>query len=359
MLHRIRHRVSPHTPRAIAVAGAIVLVTLLAGCAREKPVEVGTTATAHRARIERVVVATGTVEPEKEVEVRPRISGIVEKIHVEDGALVEKDALLIEIDRELLDAQAAEARSRLDAAQIELAYARRDHTRVSTMTDRGAGSVQDLERAESRQKTGAAAVARDAAAVESLEIQIRYTRILAPMAGKVLDVAVEEGDAVSAVTTVTGGSLLLVVADPEPLHLKGLVDENEIARVRIGQPARIRTEAFPGRVFTGEVRDIAPLGKREQNVTYFEVEVLVTDPDAGSLRPRMSGDADVVTEVVDDALVVPETALVFEGDDVFVDRVVRASAPKLDRRKVRVGIVAGDVVQVLDGIDDGDEVRLR
>jgi len=242
---------------------------------------------------------------------------------------------------------------------VELGYARRDLSRASDLVRGGTVSVQDFERTESRHKTAAAAVARDAAAVESLAIQLRYTRILAPMSGKVLDVAVEEGDAVSAVTTVTGGTLLLVVADPNPLHLKGLVDENEIARIAVGQPARIRTEAYPDRVFAGEVREIAPLGKREQNVTYFELEVLVTDPDAALLRPRMSGDADVVAEVVDDALVVPETALVFEGDDVFVDRVVRASAPKLDRRTVRVGIVSGSMVQVLAGLDEGDEVRLR
>jgi HlyD family secretion protein len=161
------------------------------------------------------------------------------------------------------------------------------------------------------------------------------------------------------VTAVTGGTLLLVIADPTPLHLKGLVDENEVAHVAVGQPARLRTEAYPDRTFAGRVRHIAPLGQRQQNVTYFEVEVLVTDDDAALLRPRMSADADIVTETVADALVVPETALVFEGNDVFVDRVVRGSAPTLDRRAVAVGIVSGERVQITTGLDAGDEVRLR
>jgi len=103
----------------------------------------------------------------------------------------------------------------------------------------------------------------------------------------------------------------------------------------------------------------APLGQRQQNVTYFEVEVLVTDQDARLLRPLMSADADIVTETVDDALVIPEAALVFEGDAVLVDHVVRASAPTLERRPVKVGIVAGNKAQILDGIAAGDEVRLR
>jgi HlyD family secretion protein len=336
-----------------------VLAFSIAGCNREPPVDVGRTAVAERAPIERLVVATGTIEPEKKVEVRPRISGIIEKIHVDDGDEVEKDALLVEIDRELLDAQVTEARSRLEASRVEQRYAERDLARASDLVHGGTVSTQEYERAEARFKTATAAVARDAAAVDELEVELKYTRVLAPMRGKILDVKVEDGDAVSAVTTVTGGTLLLVIADPTPLHLKGLVDENEVAHVAVGQTARLRTEAYPSRIFAGRVRHIAPLGERQQNVTYFEVEVLVTDPDATLLRPKMSADADVVTETVDDALVVPETALVFEGNDVFVDRIVRAGAPKLDRRKVQVGIVAGERVQITSGLDAGDEVRLR
>ena len=73
----------------------------------------------------------------------------------------------------------------------------------------------------------------------------------------------------------------------------------------------------------------------------------------------MSADADIVTEVVDDALVVPETALVFEGGDVLVEHVLRASRPKLERRKVQTGIVVGGRAQILGGLDAGDEVQVR
>ncbi len=341
---------------AIAALGTLVVA---AGCARDAPTAIGATAHAQRARIERVVVATGTIEPEKQVEVRPRISGIVEKVHVDEGDVVAKDALLVEIDRELLEAQAAEARSRLEQSRVELRYAKLDLERAASLARSGTVSTQEHERAEARVETAAAAVARDVAAVDSLEVELKYTRIVAPMAGKILDVPVEDGDAVSAVTTVTGGTLLLVIANPEPLHLKGLVDENEVAHVAVGQRATLRTEAFPGRVFEGRVRQIAPLGERQQNVTYFKVEVLVADPDAHLLQPRMSADADIVTEIVEDALVVPETALVFDGGDVFVERVGRASQPTVERRKVETGIVSGDHVQILAGLDAGDEVRVR
>lgn len=345
--------------RLALVLLAVGLAPVLGGCARATPPDLGKTATAERATIERLVVATGTIEPEKKVEVRPRISGIVEKVHVDDGDVVDENAILIEIDRELLEAQVAEARAKLEQSRVEQKYAERDRARAADLVRGGTVSTQEHEHADARSETATAAVARDQAALDELEVELKYTRVVAPMHGTILDVPVEVGDAVSAVTTVTGGTLLLVIADPETLHLKGLVDENEVAHVAVGQLARLRTEAYPGRAFAGKVRHIAPLGQRQQNVTYFEVEVVVTDPDAHQLRPLMSADADIVTEIVSDAIVVPEAALVFEGDQVLVERVLRSGAATIDRRPVTVGIVAGKRAQILAGLDAGDEVRLR
>ena len=90
---------------------------------------------------------------------------------------------------------------------------------------------------------------------------------------------------------------------------------------------------------------------------HFEVEVEITDPDAGALRPRMSGDADIVTEVVERAVVVPEAALRYRRDEVFVEVANGAGPP--ERRDVRVGIVDGERVQLLEGVEPGEEVVLQ
>jgi HlyD family secretion protein len=170
-------------------------------------------------------------------------------------------------------------------------------------------------------------------------------------------VPVEEGNAVSPVTAVTGGTLLLSLAGTSSLHLKGLVDENEVARVAVGQPARLRTEAYGAQSFTGRVQKISPVGQRVQNVTYFEVKVDVTDPHAELLKPRMSGDAEIVTEVVEDALVLPETALRYRGEQVYVE--TKDGTGLFEPRDIRVGIVDGTRVQIADGLAEGDEVTLR
>jgi len=338
----------------LAVLGSTIL-----GCANGDRREPSPSAEVTRGRIERIVVATGTIEPEKEVEVRPRISGIIEAVHVEAGQMVAKDTPLAEIDRELLEAQAAEARSALKRAEVEERYAGLERQRSAALQKGGTVAAQEHERAESRHEVARAGVARDAAALEFLEVQLRHTTVVAPMAGKILDVDVEAGDAVSSVTAVTGGTRLLTIAADDVLHLEGLVDENEISRVAVDQPARLRTEAFEGEIFTGRVRKIKPVGEREQNVTYFEVEVVVEDPTAARLRPKMSADADIIAEVIDDALLVPETALLYEGDEVFVDVPTGPEPEDVERRTVTIGIVGTDTVQILSGLEVGDRVRLK
>ncbi len=335
------------------------LLLLLVACGGAPDEQAAPTTRVERGRIERIVVATGTIEPEKEVEVRSRISGIVETVHVAAGDAVAKDQPLVEIERELLEAQAEEARGRLEDSRVEARYAQTDHERTASLRRDGTASVQDHDRARARLERARAAVARDEGTVRAFDVQLRYATVRAPMAGTVLDVDVKVGSAVASVVAVTGGTRLLTLAAADVLHLKGLVDENEIARVAVGQAARIRTEAYGGRVFPGIVREIKPLGQRQQNVTYFEVDVGVTGGDGAGLRTRMSGDADIVAEVVDDALLLPESALRFEGDGTFVERVLPGEPGRSERRTVRVGIVTGDRVQILDGLEAGDEVRLR
>jgi RND family efflux transporter MFP subunit len=315
------------------------------------------TAKVERGRIERVVVATGTIEPAREVEVRPRIPGIVERIHVEPGDAVEPGQLLVEIDRELLASQAAEAEAALRESEVALRFAALELGRAEELVASKVQSAQHLDDMRSRHEAARARVSAAQAKLRTLTTQLGYARVTSPLAGRVLDVPVEEGSAVSPVTAVTGGTLLLSLAATSTLHLEGLVDENEVARVVVGQEARLRTEAFGDRSFSGRVRKISPVGQRVQNVTYFEVEVEVTDPDGERLRPRMSGDAEIVTEIVEDALLLPESALRYRGEQVYVE--ARNGEGLFSPRDVTIGIVDGSRVQVADGLAEGEEVALR
>jgi HlyD family secretion protein len=343
-------------PRPAFLLSAPIVVLLACGGSENAPS--APTAEATRGRIERIVVATGTIEPAVEVEVRPRIAGIIEKIHVEAGDEVEPGQPLVEIERELLVSQVHEAEAAVREARVELRYAKRELERALELERTGAASPQHGDPARNRHERASAAEARASAVAARLSTEIGYATVRSTLRGRVLDVPVEEGNAVSPVTAVTGGTLLLSLAATDTLHLEGLVDENEMARVAVGQAARIRTEAYPEREFAGRVREIAPLGKRVQNVTYFEVEIEIEDEGASQLlRPRMSGDGEIIAEVVEDALLVPETALRFRGDDIYVE-VKNGDGPP-EERVVGVGILEGGDAQILQGLDAGESVLLQ
>jgi HlyD family secretion protein len=348
------------TSLPLLALGACVGISL-AGCGAGNDIDLGPTATAQRQRIERIVVATGTIEPENEVDVRPRIAGIIETLHVEPGDSVEPGQPLVEIERELLSAQVREAEAALKEAEVESHYAGKDHRRMSELQGGGVTSAQDFDTAAARKERAAAAVLRARARLDRLSTQLSYATVRSPIAGRILDVFVEEGSAVSPVTSVTGGTILLSLAGTKTLHLEGLVDENEIARVEVGQHARIRTEAYSGREFEAVVSEIAPLGQRIQNVTYFEVELEIIDPDANLLKPRMSGDAEIIAEVVNDGLVIPETALRYASNRIYVRTVTvdGDDPPEIVEKNVSIGIVDDALVQILSGLEPGEVVQLQ
>jgi len=337
-------------------SGALLLCLAPLACTRGDATPALPSARVERGRLERIVVATGTIEAENEVEVRSRIPGIVESIHVSAGDPVKAGQPLIELEKELLDAMLAEARAGLQAAAVEERYSAIGLQRVAGLKQKDATSDRALDEARDRAEKASAALAKARASVTSLEVQRRYATITAPRDGNVLDVDVEIGTAVAPVGAVTGGTLLATVADAARVHLEGLVDENEIGRISVGQPARVRTEAFPERRFAGVLRKITPLGKRVQNVTYFEVEVELTDPDATLLRPRMSGDAEIVAEVIEDALHVPETALRYDAVGAHVRRLAAAGSEDVP---VEIGVVDGAKVEIRKGLAEGEQVELQ
>ncbi|MBI1818317.1 MAG: efflux RND transporter periplasmic adaptor subunit [Deltaproteobacteria bacterium] len=337
----------------LALIGALVVARV-----RGRGPEIGKTATVERGTIERVVVASGTIEPEHLVEVRAKVSGIVERFHVDAGDRVTAGQVIAEIDRETLEAAVREARAVVHEAQVERDQAGVELRRKEDLFHRGVESADVTDRSRADHARADARLDRAGATLERLEQELAYATITAPIDGLVLRRELNPGAAVASVASVTGGTVVMTIADTSQMHLLGTVDENEIAQVRIGMPARIRTETYPERIFPGRVRKIASLGDRKENVTSFKVEVTVLDG-VDALWPRMSGDADIVAEVHDSALVVPEAALLYEGNDLVVEVVEHASPARLTRRTVRLGISRADRVEILDGLAEGEVIKLQ
>jgi len=349
----MRRRVVIGTAVAAVVVTAIVIFRWRNGHEIVAP-----TVPVERGKIERIVVASGTVEPEDLVEVRSKVSGIIQRFLVDAGDRATAGQVVAELDRETLESAVREARAVVHEAEVERDHAALELKRKEELFARGVESKEELDRLRAEHATAGARLERARATLQRLEQELAYATITAPIDGVVLERDLNAGAAAASVASVTGGTVLMTIADITQMHLLGVVDENEIAQVRVGMEARIRTDAYPDRLFPGRVRKIASIGDRKNNITSFKVEVTILEG-VDALWPRMSADADIVAEVHDDALVVPEAALLYKGNDILVEVVEHASPPHLTQRPVRVGISNRDRVEILDGLSEGEAVKLQ
>ena len=285
--------------------------------------------------------------------------------------------MLVELDKENLAARVREARANLQAAEASLAgaeaalqkniveaegpdveFARRAYARANKLFEQqltpqsGLDEAQSaLEVAENRQRSAKsqlvvarakvaeaeANVAQARAAVERAEEELRNATIRAPIRGMVLTRDVEIGSPVSSILNMgSAATLVMTLGDIERVFVRGKVDEADIGRVRLGQPARISVETFKDRKFEGKVTQISPIGVEKDNVTTFEVEVSIDNP-GNELKANMTANAEIVLEEHPNSLIVPEAAITYDGQrSAFVD-VVAADTPERPPPRARQG----------------------
>jgi len=296
------------------------------------------------------VVATGKIEPITKVEIKSKASGIVKKLYVEYGDKVKKGQLLAELDKEEIYARVDQARAQLEASTASMNGTRADlerakvdaegpdvpllkraYDRAKGMAKEGVVSVSALDDAQKnyemslnkqnvskaqlqvlQAKIGQsqAQVAQDRANLKQLEEQLGYTTITSPIDGIILSRDVEVGDAVSSILVLgSSATLVMTLGDTSEVYVKGKVDESDIGKVYMGQPARIKVESYKDKTFTGKVNKISPMGVEKDNVTTFEVRVSINNP-AGVLKANMTANAEIILEEHKAVLQIPEGSLI-------------------------------------------------
>jgi HlyD family secretion protein len=230
-----------------------------------------------------------------------------------------------------------------------------------------------LEQAENRQRAAAgqlviararvaearANIAQARAAVERAEEELANATIKAPIGATVLTRDVEVGSPVSSILNLgANATLVMTLGDIERVYVRGRVDEADIGQVRLGQTARITTETFRGRVFTGRVTQISPIGIERDNVTTFEVEVSIENP-GGELKANMTANAEIILEELANSLLIPEAAVTYDNARNASVDIADAGARNGRRRiPVKVGVGNGTRIQVLSGVKAGEKVVL-
>ena len=346
------------------------------------------------------VVATGKITPIVKTDIKSKASGIVKKWYVDAGERVKTGQLLVELDKDEITAQvrqarafleAAEAqdraskadleRARVDAESPDVPLLKRAYDRAVNMAKDGVVSQAQLDDAQknyelalnkqqvakanlvvlkAKSAQADAQVTQAQASLKQLEEQLGYTTIVAPMDGLILSRNVEIGDAVSSIL-VLGSSATLVMSegDTSEVYVLGKVDESDIGKVYLGQPARIKVESFKDKTFTGRVTKISPMGTEKDNVTTFEVRVSITNP-GGELKAAMTANAEIILEEHKNVLMIPEGAIIYDKDKKASVEVPDPQG-KDGKRKiaVKLGISNGAKAEVLDGLKEGQQVVLQ
>jgi HlyD family secretion protein len=382
----------------VLVLGAVVAyMSTLNGAAttldpsRLATVELGT--------MTRSVVATGKIEPITKVEIKSKANGIIERLAVDVDHRVDAGQILAELDKENLNARLREARANLEAARAALtaaeaqarkneieaeapdvAYAKSAHDRAVSLSDQKLISQEALDQARTnhdqalnRQRAAQsqllvsrakieearAQVAQAQAVAERAEEELANSTIKAPIHGTVLTRDVEIGSPVSSILNLgANATLVMTLGDIAQVFVRGKVDEADIGFVRLGMPARITTESFRDKVFTGKVTQISPIGVEKDNVTTFEIEVSIENS-GQELKANMTANAEVILEERAGALILSEAAVSYDDQKAAS---VEIADPGADggRRKVPVtlGIGNGTRTQVTAGLKAGDKVVL-
>ena len=346
------------------------------------------------------VVATGKVEPITKVEVKSKASGIVKKLLVQPSDKVKNGQLLAQLDKEEIQAQvdqsraasqAAEAslkgaeadweRAKVDAEGPDVPLLKRAYERAVGMAKAGVVSESALEDAQKNYEMALnkqnvakaqlivlkakiaqsqAQVAQDRANLKQLEEQLSYTDIESPIDGVVLSRDVEMGDAVSSILVLgSSATLVMTLGDISQVYVKGKVDESDIGKVYLSQPARIKVESFKDKTFNGVVTRISPMGVEKDNVTTFEVRVSINNP-GGELKAEMTANAEIILEEHKNVLQIPEGSIIYDKDKKASVEVPDHKG-KDGKRKlaVNIGISNGAKTELLSGLKEGDQVVLQ
>jgi HlyD family secretion protein len=385
------------------IAAALVLliaVGLIAATRGGTKIDPSKLAKVERGDLAKSVVATGKVTPITKVEVKSKASGIVKKLYVEYGDRVKKGQLLAQLDKEEIQAQVEQSRAALAAAEANLTSAQADFQRAKVDAqgpdvplnkrayDRAQGMAKDgvvstsaLEDAQknyemslnkqdvakaqivvlkAKMAQSQAQVAQEQANLKQLEEQLGYTDIESPIDGIVLSRDVEIGDAVSSILVLgSSATLVMTLGDTSEVYVKGKVDESDIGKVYLGQPARIKVESFKDKTFNGKVTKISPMGVEKDNVTTFEVRVSINNP-GGELKAEMTANAEIILDEHKNVLQIPEGALIYDKDK---NASVEIPDPKAkDGKKkipVKIGISNGAKTELISGLKQDDQVVLQ
>jgi HlyD family secretion protein len=354
-------RIVPLLIAAVVVVAFVGTLVFLYRKSQAAPVHFET-AKAAIADIVKKTVATGSIVPRREVEIKPRVSGVLEKLYLEAGQMVKEgqEIALIKIIPNVVTLNAAE--SQVSTAQISYENAVKELARFqgllaqNVISDIEVSRMQldhdlrkkELEAARSNLQLVRSGAMKGAGKVSNV--------ITSTVNGMVIDVPVKEGASVTETNNFNPGTTVAFVADMGDMIFQGRVDESEVGKLKEGMPLDIKIGAIEDKTYKGKLEYIAPKGQLVEGAIQFEIKASIEPVTGAFIRANYSANADVVLDRRDRVLALDEGLLQFEKDGTpFVE--IETSPQRFERRKVKLGLSDGQKVEILDGVTAKDAIK--
>jgi HlyD family secretion protein len=304
-------------------------------------------------------VASGTIEPSTEVEVKSKVSGVIRQLYSEAGEYVEAGTPLLEIRPDPTPLELVEARRQLELREMELSTAVRELERNRSM--QGVVTAQEMEQSERQLESAQlqVTIARERLALlegGSVTVGDRALEsvVYAPIDGYILERTARVGEMVIPLSSFQAGTVLFKMANMSDLVFRGTVDEIDVGRLEAGAEVTILVGALPEVLTKGRVTRIALRSTRTDQSVGFPVEIEITDQDGAVLRAGYSASAEITVRRADDALLIPERLITYAGDTATVT--VQNPGGGVERRVITTGVSDAVNVQVLSGLNAGERL---
>jgi HlyD family secretion protein len=347
------------------LAIGLIAILMWLGKKNSKSVEEFDTEKAFKATIVRKSVATGTVVPLEEVEIKPQVSGIIDKIYVKEGQQVKVGDLIAKV-RVVPNVQALNsAGGRVKSAKLRKDNARVTYDRTKALYDKGVIARTEFESSELAYNT---AKQEYDDAINNRQI-IRKgstmgagtsanTNIRATIKGTILEIPVRKGNQVIESNTFNAGTTIATIADMNKMIFEGKVDEAEVGKLIKGTAIDVSLGAIQDKKFPAILTFIAPKGSEEQGAVQFKIKADVALDKEYFIRAGYSANANIVLEKKDSVLSVREALLRFDKktDEPYVE--IKTGDKEYERKEIKLGVSDGINVEILEGITAKDDIKI-
>lgn len=288
---------------------------------------------------------SGSLEPVWSADVSAKVDGRINTLTVSEGDLVKAGTVIATLDTSELAAQVLQAQGNLIAAQSGLEQAELDYNRYAVLAEKGAIAAQMLDGARTKRDLSLGQVRAAEGSLALVQEKLNNANVLAPREGVVTKRYLQAGAYTRA------GSAIVTVADVSSLLAKATVGEAQVADLAVGTPVKVIINALNGQEFTGTVARVSPVATLPART--FTAEIIVPN-ESGILKAGMFAKVELATRTHPKVITVPESALVMREDQKTV--FVVSADNKIQQRLIKPGYIGDGLVEVLEGLTDGESI---